>query len=446
LQLCNIAYLNERYAAGIASSTALLVRWTVGTGAPLVSSRASRVSVQMPRAINSIGTGLTNLPPNRTIVRIIKKLSQQEERLSHFPIRWPASVLKLAAAIAIGLPLAATANAQALDVVKIGWPAGFASNMAHLTFGKELGLFRDDKLDYEVVSMQGTYPVIQQILSGGFDTGYVGVETVVNALQPGATPIPLSFVFNYTRKSIWEIVVPENSPIKTLADLKDKTIGIAGPTFGNVPVTKAALGVVGVQPNQFSLLTVGAGGPAFRAMTTGQVDALNLWDTMHATLDATGYKLREISFPPEFQDNPSHGFAVTDNLMKTRPEFIARFGRAIAKSIVACDANLEECIRSFWRAYPAQKPQGAENEAMAREMPILAARMKKLLYFGAGEQPLLGSFTDAEWKGVITSLKLGGIISVTDLPMDRLYTNRFVADFNKFDRADVIRRAKAATK
>ena len=27
-------------------------------------------------------------------------------------------------------------------LLKIGWPAGFASNMAHLTFGKELGLFK----------------------------------------------------------------------------------------------------------------------------------------------------------------------------------------------------------------------------------------------------------------------------------------------------------------
>lgn len=367
--------------------------------------------------------------------------------MSHCIKRKRFSLLKLAIAAASSFQLfVAPANAQPLEVVKIGWPAGFASNMAHLTFGKELGLFKEEKLDYEVVSMQGTFPVIQQILSGGFDTGYVGVETVVNALQPGAVPIPLRFVFNYARQSIWEIVVPEASPIKTLADLKGKTIGIAGPTFGNVPVTKAALGVVGVQPNQFTFFTVGTGGPAFRAMTTGQVDALNLWDTMHATLEATGYKVREISFPAEFQGNPSHGFAVTDDLIKTKPEFVARFGRAIAKSIVACDANLEECIRSFWRAYPAQKPQGPENEAMAKELKILSARMKKLMYFGPGEKPLMGSFTDQEWRGVINSLKLGGVISVTDLPMDKLYTNRFIADFNKFDRADVIKRAKAATK
>lgn len=365
--------------------------------------------------------------------------------MSHCINQKKSSLLKLAVGVASSL-LGAAATAQPLEVVKMGWPAGFASNMAHLTFGKELGLFKEENLDYEVVSMQGTYPVIQQILSGGFHTGYVGVETVVNALQPGATPIPLQFVFNYTRQSIWEIVVPESSPIKSLADLKDKTIGIAGPTFGNVPVTKAALGVVGVQPNQFSLFTVGTGGPAFRAMTTGQVDALNLWDTMHATLEATGFKLREIGFPTEFQGNPSHGFAVTDDLIKTRPEFVARFGRAIAKSIVACDANLEECIRSFWRAYPAQKSQGPENEVMAKELKILSARMKKLLYFGPGEKPLLGSFTDAEWQGVIKSLKLGGVITVTDLPMDKLYTNRFVADFNKFDRTDIVKRAKAATK
>ena len=73
-----------------------------------------------------------------------------------------------------------------------------------------------------------------------------------------------------------------------------------------------------------------------------------------------------------------------------------------------------------------------------RSPPPLISRLAKT--------SLLGSFTDAEWQGVIKSLKLGGVITVTDLPMDKLYTNRFVADFNKFDRADVIKRAKAATK
>ena len=339
-----------------------------------------------------------------------------------------------------------TLPAQALDTVKIGWPAAFASNMAHLTFGKEIGVFKDENLDWEVVSMQGTFPVVQQILSGGFDTGYVGVETVVQSAQPNAVATPLRFVYNYTRQSIWEMVVLEDSPIKDLAELKGKTIGIAGPTFGNVPGTKAAMEISGVKPNEYTFLSTGAGAPAFRALTTKQADALNLWDTMHATMEAMGTKVRRLSYPEGIDKLSSHGFAFTEDSIKNRPEFIARFGRAIAKSIIACDANLEECIRSFWRAFPAQKPQGTDEAAMKQEKIILGARLKKLLYFPEGAPKVMGSFSDQEWKSIINSLKLGGVITKTDIPMDQLYTSKFFEDFNKFDAAEIRKRAEAATK
>jgi NitT/TauT family transport system substrate-binding protein len=343
-----------------------------------------------------------------------------------------------------GMALLGVQPTSAQEMVRIGWPAGFASNMAHLTFAKELGIFKEENLDYEVISMQGTFPVVQQILSGGLHTGYVGVETVVNAAQPNATATPLRFIYNYTRQSIWEIVVPADSPIKDIKDLKGKTIGIAGPTFGNVPVTKAALGVVGVKPDEYTLFAVGTGATAFRALTTKQVDALNLWDTMHATLEASGFKLRRIPSPNEFESNPSHGFAVNEDLLKKNPDFVARFGRAIVKSIVACNANIEACIHSFWRAYPTQKPQGPEDVAMAREKKILGARLEKLLYIPAGAPKLIGGFTDAEWHSIIKALHLGGVITETNIPMNKLYSSALAEQYNKFDQAAIIARAKAA--
>lgn len=355
-----------------------------------------------------------------------------------------STIAKALTAAAVSLTALSAQPAAAVDTIRIGWPAGFASNMAHLTFAKEIGIFKEENLDYEVISMKGTFPVVQQILSGGLDTGYVGVETVVNAAQPNATPTPLRFVYNYTRQSIWEIVVPEKSAIKTIADLKGKTIGIAGPTFGNVPVTKAALGVVGVKENEYTLFAVGSGATAFRALTTKEVDALNLWDTMHATLEASGFALRRIPSPNEFENNPSHGFAVNEELLKKNPDLIARFGRAIAKSIVACDANIEACIHSFWRAYPAQKPQGSEEAAMAKEKKILGARLVKLLYIPAGAPKLLGGFTEEEWRSVIKALHLGGVITETNIPMDKLYSGALAEQFNKFDRAEIVKRAKAA--
>lgn len=355
-----------------------------------------------------------------------------------------STMAKALSAAAVSLTALSAQPATAIDTIRIGWPAGFASNMAHLTFAKEIGIFKEENLDYEVISMKGTFPVVQQILSGGLDTGYVGVETVVSAAQPNATPTPLRFIYNYARQSIWEIVVPENSPIKTITDLKGKTIGIAGPTFGNVPVTKAALGVVGVKPNEYTLFAVGTGATAFRALTTKEVDALNLWDTMHATLEASGFELRRIPSPNEFESNPSHGFAVNEELLKKNPDLIARFGRAIAKSIVACDANIEACIHSFWRAYPAQKPQGPEAAAMAKEKKILGARLVKLLYIPAGAPKLLGGFTEQEWRSVIKALQLGGVITETNIPMEKLYSSALAEQYNKFDRAEIVKRAKAA--
>ncbi len=47
-----------------------------------------------------------------------------------------------------------------------------------------------------------------------------------------------------------------------------------------------------------------------------------------------------------------------------------------------------------------------------------------------------------DWTTEIVSLKVGGLIT-QDPPLDSLYTNQFVPDFNKFDVGAVVRRAKA---
>mgnify|MGYP000328935099 CR=1 FL=1 len=46
-------------------------------------------------------------------------------------------------------------------------------------------------------------------------------------------------------------------------------------------------------------------------------------------------------------------------------ELIARFGRAVSKGSVACDANPTGCLQAFWKHYPDQKPKvGAEADIL----------------------------------------------------------------------------------
>lgn len=342
------------------------------------------------------------------------------------------------------LPLSA-AHAQAIEKVTFGWPAANAITLAHVQFGKDLGFFKDEKIDVEVVPMKGSFPIIQQILAGNLTTGYVGVDSVVLARQPGKEPLPMRFFYNYLRSSIWEIAVLADSPIKTINDLKGKSIGVAGMQYGNIPVTKALLGQAGFKPNEVNLQTVGTDAPAYRALTTRQIDSLNLWDTLHATLEAEGTPLRRLPFPPEVTETSSHGFPVSEETLKNKHDMLTRFGRAWAKSTIACKANPTACVQSFWRAYPAQKPStGTEEQKLVREQKILTARLEKLTLFRAGEKQMYGSYSDTDWKNIINTLKDGGTITKTDIPYNLLYTNELVPGMNNFDANAVIRAAQAA--
>src|SRR5690606_13250502 len=174
-------------------------------------------------------------------------------------IRRPARLMRrgvIAAAVAAALPCS-VAQAQEVDKVNFGWPAANAITLAHVQFGKDLGFFKDERIEVEVVPMKGSFPIIQQILTGNLTTGYVGVDSVVLSRQPGKEPLPMRFFYNYLRSSIWEIVTLPDSPIKTIADLKGKKLGVAGMQYGNIPVTKALIGQAGMKQEDVDLQTVG---------------------------------------------------------------------------------------------------------------------------------------------------------------------------------------------
>jgi len=338
---------------------------------------------------------------------------------------------------------AAGAADAAGDKVKFGWNAAFSVTLAHIAFGQELGFFKDERIDLEIVQIQGAFAVLQQILSGGLDTGYVALEAGPITKQRSGGTSPIKFIYNYTRETIWEIAVPEKSDIKSIKDLKGKRIATGSMASGNVPVTKAILAAVGMSPDDVSFQVTGQGAPAFRALQTGNVDALNLYDTQHATLEAMGFPLRRLSFPKEFTNMPSHGFPVTNATLAEKRDVLGRFGRAWSKSIVACKAAIENCIHAYWKRFPDLAPRpGDESERMRVETIVLKARLDKLTAFKPGAQHLLGSFSAEDWQTVAHNLKASGQIESDKGPFDDLYSSDLVAEFNRFDVSQVEAKAK----
>ena len=344
---------------------------------------------------------------------------------------------RMVASILIGASLGTSVSnvsAQTRDKFVYGVPSTISSAVANFVFAKELGYFDQENLDVELVPLSGSGVIIPQLLGGKIHAAGASLEPLVIARQPEKQNFTLKFVYNYLRNSVWEFVVLKDSAVKSLADLKGSSIGVVSLGSGNLYTTRAILSAVGVDWKAVNLQPVGFGGQAFQALKTNQIQALNLWESMHAALEVSGTPIRRLDLPKEFQGMSSHGFEVTDKLLKENPQLIARFGRAVSKGSIACDAAHENCLRAFWKHYPELKPKtGADRELLQKELAVMVPRINNVMYFRPGEPRLMGAYADRDWKLLIAALKEGGEVTNENIPMESLYTNALVPEYNKFD-------------
>lgn len=332
-------------------------------------------------------------------------------------------------------------SASAQTKVVFGTVTSVTLSLGAITAAKQLGFFKEEGLDVEIVSFNGTGTLLPQMNAKRVQIGYPNPDVLMLSRAPGKDPLPLKFFYNATRESAWEFVVLADSPVKTLADLKGKKLGVGALTFGNIPITRAMLKELGAEAE---LVPVGVGAPAFLAIRDKKIDALNLFDSQHATLEAQGTVIRRLDMPKKYKDLFSNGFIAHEETLRDNPKLFAGFGRAVAKASVYCEANRAACVRAFWVLYPDQKPTGDEAKALADGIKIMAARFDKYLDFDGARDRRWGEFPPQAWRDFAQALFEGGQLPTKDIPVESCYTNALVPDFIKFDAAAIVARAKAA--
>lgn len=331
----------------------------------------------------------------------------------------------------VAVPQATSAEDQHFTLGLVTEPS---LNYAPHYMAKGAGFFKDEGLDVDIVSFEGSGTLIPQLTTKRVLIGWAAPDVVIATHQPGRDVAPLRFVYSGSRVSPWEFIVPASSSIKSLADLRGKTIGVGSLNFGNIPITKAIFKKMGMEfGRDYKLAPVGAGAGAFQALASGQVDALNLFDAAHATLESTGVKVRHLAVPAEFTNVTAHGFLVHDETIKSDPHTLAAFGRAFAKATIVCDVNPRACVENYWQMFPNMKPtSGTEEQKLAEGEFIVRAAMRKYLVFPPGRREY-GNFTESGLKNLVQALYDGGQISTDKFDVNTLYTNQFVPEFNKFD-------------
>ncbi|RTL71265.1 MAG: ABC transporter substrate-binding protein [Hyphomicrobiales bacterium] len=125
----------------------------------------------------------------------------------------------LIAAVAMLAGASMPASAQDKLTVRLDFSPWGVQAAMHLA--KNKGWFKDANLDVDVQDGRGSGNTVQLVNAGQVDVGQVQVGLVGSARAQGAT---IKSIATFQRKTDLCVLVDRDSPVKTVADLKDKTV------------------------------------------------------------------------------------------------------------------------------------------------------------------------------------------------------------------------------
>jgi sulfonate transport system substrate-binding protein len=167
---------------------------------------------------------------------------------------------------------------------------------------KVTGAFDDAPYKIKFARFDYGPPLVQAAAAGDIDLGYVGtVPPITGAAQQYGFKIVATQHGADVTKAAENIIVPKDSPIQTLSDLKGKKIAIPQGSSAH-GLALLALKSVGLTPKDVQLvyLSPAAGATAFN---TGKVDAWSIWNPQSAIAVGDGARIVAKGLPPIDQVN-----------------------------------------------------------------------------------------------------------------------------------------------
>lgn len=342
--------------------------------------------------------------------------------------------------LASAILLAGIAGAHAQTNVRVAWCAKTVSSAAApYAIATKMGWFKDAGIKVELVPLPGSTDCVKAVATKDVQYGVPSIEPVAIIRPQG---VKIKNFYTAYQANIYGIAVPEDSPIKTFADLKGKKIGVTSMASAGVIVARALAQMNGFNPDKdVSIVVAGEAAQTAALLRSHQVDALSQFDTQYALTENAGAKLRMLD-TKDIAIFPSNGFiALEERLASNRAEAVA-LARGYAMGTVFAIANPEAAIRILWEIYPQTKATGKdEATAMRDDVKTLEARAKSWRLESVGAKKW-GENLVANYDAYVDFLVKNGVLK-QKVPATDLVTNDLIDDINKFDAKAIEAQAKA---
>ena len=315
----------------------------------------------------------------------------------------------LATALVLIAPVATMARAA--ESVTYLFPAPpMLPAFGPIQLAKGKGYFADAGLDVSYAVGRGGVDVAKQVGAGNAPIGGIVADAPIIVRGNG---VPIKMVAVFGGKGFMQLVVREDSGIEKPADLKGKTITVMSfqdTTFYALLGLLASAGLTQADVN------IQAAGPTgvWEFVAAGKSAGMAGVPDWIPPIQAAGVNVRIIP-SDEFFPHMAQAIAVSDQVIKERPEMVRKFVKAALRGMKDIMDDPNKAADDFVQFVPEWKgKEGAVKAAFNY--------YAKLVYPGQKE---LGEI-DVERLSNLQDFYLSKGIITKKTPVDELYTNQFI--------------------
>jgi NitT/TauT family transport system substrate-binding protein len=302
---------------------------------------------------------------------------------------------------AIGILLTSAAGASAQTTVKIGLAVPNYGPFAPVYAAEELGYFRESGLHPEITAYRGG-PAAQEALAAG-------AADIINFFPPG---VALAVKKGIKEKVValgsakpdgWHIVVMANSPVRAVADLAGKKIGITAKGATTDFYALWAANKAGVR-----IETVPVGAPALvPTLKSGQIDAAVLNPPLPFRLIVPGEGRSLVDLAKEMEPTLPDVWVATQSLIDSNPKAVEGTLRAIYKATAHMQKN-----RAYGLEYLRKFTGEKDDKVLELDYNVVLSNRP--------------TSAKIETRWIEASLALAALGGITDLPaVAEIFTDRF---------------------
>jgi len=317
--------------------------------------------------------------------------------MARFAVR-VANVALAAAMAAVALPdamRAQSAGPKPLDMTVIEATPG----MQDLPFLAMKLVADKAKLKVEAIEFQGGGEAGAVFVGGRGDVLLAGYDKVIGITRQGLDDVKV--IGNVLASGGWSLVLPADSPIKSIAELRGKTIGVSGPGSSSELFLRAGLRKAGLNPDKdVSVIALGSMDNIKAAIEHHKVDASMLASPhlMYGVADKTIKVLgdwEKIQYPGDVF------VARAKDLAARRDDFV-RF-MSVYKDAVTQMKDPQFALKVARLRYPRTFTDQQLTDQINRHVEILW-------------QPMDGLFTREQYDNGTAVLAESGRFKSSDMP------------------------------